>query len=279
MQRSSADLAALTGATSFAREASRGTMPHLAVIELTDVTKSYGGRFALRGVNLRVEAEQCVALVGPSGSGKSTLLRLALGLLTAESGEVTIGGERLVAATVGRLRLRMGYVMQDGGLFPHLTARENVTLVARHLRWERARIGRRVDELTTLTGLSRELLDRYPIEISGGERQRVAMMRALMLDPPVLLFDEPLGALDPLIRSRLQQDLRDIFRQLKKSVLLVTHDVSEAAFLGDQIAVMERGTLLQKGAIDELVRRPATPFVAEFLQSERPRWSEGPPPS
>jgi osmoprotectant transport system ATP-binding protein len=254
-------------------------MPHLAVIELTDVTKSYGTRFALRGVNLRIEAQQCVALVGPSGSGKSTLLRLALGLLTAESGEVTVGGERLVPATVGRLRLRMGYVMQDGGLFPHLTARENVTLVARHLRWDRARIARRVDELTTLTGLSRELLDRYPIEISGGERQRVAMMRALMLDPPVLLFDEPLGALDPLIRARLQQDLRDIFRQLKKSVLLVTHDVSEAAFLSDQIAVMERGSLLQKGAIDELVRRPATPFVAEFLQSERPRWSEGPPPS
>jgi osmoprotectant transport system ATP-binding protein len=254
-------------------------MPHLAVIELTDVTKSYGTRFALRGVNLRIEAQQCVALVGPSGSGKSTLLRLALGLLTAESGEVTVGGERLVPATVGRLRLRMGYVMQDGGLFPHLTARENVTLVARHLRWDRARIARRVDELTELTGLSRELLDRYPIEISGGERQRVAMMRALMLDPPVLLFDEPLGALDPLIRARLQQDLRDIFRQLKKSVLLVTHDVSEAAFLSDQIAVMERGSLLQKGAIDELVRRPATPFVAEFLQSERPRWSEGPPPS
>ena len=148
MQRSSADLAAPVGATSFAWEASRGTMPHLAVIELTDVTKSYGGReFRAPGVSLRVEAEQCVALVGPSGSGKSTLLRLALGLLTADSGEVTVGGDRLVPATVGRLRLRMGYVMQDGGLFPHLTARENVTLVARHLRWERSRIGRRVDEL------------------------------------------------------------------------------------------------------------------------------------
>jgi osmoprotectant transport system ATP-binding protein len=246
------------------------------VIALANVSKSYGKTSALAPMSLRVESEQCVALVGPSGSGKSTILRLVLGLITPDSGTIEVAGEAINTRSAQAMRLRMGYVIQDGGLFPHLTASDNATLVARHLGWTRERLAERVDVLARLTGLSPPLLQRYPVELSGGERQRVGMMRALMLDPPVLLLDEPLGALDTLIRARLQEDLKRIFQHLKKTVLLITHDMSEAAFLGDEVAVMHDGALVQKGAIADLVRRPADDFVAEFLRAQRPRWSEEP---
>jgi osmoprotectant transport system ATP-binding protein len=164
----------------------------------------------------------------------------------------------------------MGYVIQEGGLFPHLTAHENVVLVARDHGWNTQRITARVAELTTLTGLAPELLDHFPSQLSGGQRQRVGLMRALMLDPTVLLMDEPLAALDPMIRARLQEDLRALFARLKKTVLLVTHDMDEAAFLGDEIAVMRAGRILQRGAFAELTAHPADPFVAEFIRAQRP---------
>jgi osmoprotectant transport system ATP-binding protein len=245
------------------------------VIALTNVKKTYGRKRALGPIDLLVEKERSLALVGPSGSGKSTLLRLVLGLLTPDTGLVTIAGEAMTRARAQKLRLSMGYVIQDGGLFPHLSALDNVTLVARLLRWEPKVIDERVATLTELAGLSAELLFRYPAELSGGERQRVGLMRALMLDPPVLLLDEPLGALDPLIRARLQEDLHRIFRELKKTVLLVTHDLGEAAFLGDEIAILHDGALVQKGTLKELVRRPSDSFVSEFLRAQRPRWAEG----
>jgi osmoprotectant transport system ATP-binding protein len=253
------------------------------VIVLANVSKSYGdestsasdGRqHALWSVDLTVESERCVALIGSSGSGKSTLLRLVLGLIVPDSGSIMIAGEPMQPDTAQKLRLRVGYVIQDGGLFPHLSALENVTLVARLVGWERNDIERRVETLTTLVGLSASLLSRYPVELSGGERQRVGLMRALMLDPPVLLLDEPLGALDPVIRARLQDDLRRIFKDLKKTVLLVTHDLGEAAFLADEIAILNEGILLQKGALKDLIERPKDPFVAEFLQAQRPRWTD-----
>jgi osmoprotectant transport system ATP-binding protein len=243
------------------------------VISLTNVSKSYGAKHALLPLDLTVDAEKCLALLGSSGSGKSTLLRLILGLVVPDTGSITIAGEAMEPRTAQRLRLRVGYVIQDGGLFPHLSAFKNVALVARRVGWDKDAIRTRVRELTALVGLSAELLDHYPAELSGGERQRVGLMRALMLDPPVLLLDEPLGALDPLIRSKLQDDLHRIFRDLKKTVVLVTHDLDEAAFLGDEIALLREGALVQKGTLQELARRPSDPFVTEFLQAQRPRWS------
>ena len=245
------------------------------MIVLTNVSKSYGPAHALYPTSFTVDSERCLALVGSSGSGKSTLLRLILGLIAPDSGSISIAGEPMEPGRAQVLRLRMGYVIQDGGLFPHLTAQDNATLVARQLRWPKERVASRLQLLTGLVGLTLEHLHRYPAELSGGERQRVGLMRALMLDPPVLLLDEPLGALDPIIRSRLQDDLRRIFRELKKTVLLVTHDLGEAAFLGDEIAVMHHGALVQKGTLESLIREPSDPFVSEFLNAQRPRWADG----
>jgi osmoprotectant transport system ATP-binding protein len=239
------------------------------VIVLSHVQKTFGAKKALARTDLVIEGERAVALVGPSGSGKSTLLRLVLGLVTPDEGTITIGGERLDARTAPDLRLRMGYVIQDGGLFPHLTAEENAVIVARQNGWTPARARERLDALIALVGLSKEHLDRYPIELSGGERQRVGLMRALMLDPPILLFDEPLAALDPIIRVRLQEDLRRIFRELKKTVLFVTHDLAEAAFVADEIVLLHDGEVVQKGPLDELVKRPKDAFVTEFLRAQR----------
>jgi osmoprotectant transport system ATP-binding protein len=244
------------------------------VIRLEDVSKSYGGKTALARTTLDVPPERCLVLIGPSGCGKSTLLRLVVGLIAPDTGQISIHGQRLSPETCLVLRLRMGYVIQDGGLFPHLTAAGNVTLMARQLGWPATRVKQRLAELAELTRLPLELLERYPAQLSGGQRQRVGLMRALMLDPEVLLMDEPLGALDPMIRSQLQADLRQIFQTLKKTVLLVTHDMSEAAYLGDEIALMREGRIIQRGPARELLERPADPFVTEFIRAQRPLWSE-----
>ena len=163
----------------------------------------------------------------------------------------------------------MGFVIQEGGLFPHLTARDNVTLLARTEKWESARIDARLDELVALTDFPADGLDRWPAQLSGGQRQRVALMRALFHDPELLLFDEPLGALDPLIRADLQRDLREIFRRLGRTVVLVTHDLAEARFFADHIALMNEGRIEQAGDYEDLQSRPATPFVERFLGAQR----------
>jgi osmoprotectant transport system ATP-binding protein len=163
----------------------------------------------------------------------------------------------------------MGFVVQDGGLFPHLTARGNVTLMARHLGWDAGRTDGRLRDLTDLTHFPAGRLDHYPVQMSGGQRQRVSLMRALMLDPAVLLLDEPLGALDPLIRSELQADLKEIFQTLHKTVVLVTHDLGEAGFLGDRLVLMQEGKVVQQDTFAELVRRPADAFVTRFINAQR----------
>jgi osmoprotectant transport system ATP-binding protein len=239
------------------------------VIALSHVKKCFGLKTALATTDLTIDGERCLALLGPSGSGKSTILRLVLGLLFPDEGTISIGGERLDARTAPNLRLRMGYVLQDGGLFPHLDAEDNAAIVARQNDWSEQRVEQRLRELLDLVGLSREHLTRYPVELSGGERQRVGLMRALMLDPPILLFDEPLAALDPIIRLRLQEDLRRIFRELKKTVLFVTHDLAEAAFVADEIALLYHGKVVQKGSLDDLVARPKDAFVTEFFRAQR----------
>jgi osmoprotectant transport system ATP-binding protein len=236
-------------------------------LELAGVSKRYGATPALTDLDLTLPAAQTSALIGPSGCGKSTVLRLLVGLVAPDTGEVRFDGARMRDLDIVGLRRRIGYVIQEGGLFPHLTAGENVTLMARHLRWDAARTDRRVDELLALTRFPREALSRYATELSGGQRQRVGLMRALLLDPDVVLLDEPLGALDPLGRGELRDDLRRIFRALGKTVVLVTHDVAEAAFQADLVVVMRAGRLVQRGSFAALAAAPADPFVASFLGS------------
>ena len=239
------------------------------MIALNAVTKRYGQEVAVREVSLRIPAEQTTVLIGPSGSGKSTLLRLIIGLTRPDTGTVSVDGQSLTTANVRALRHRMGYVIQEGGLFPHLTGRANAALMARHLGWATDRIDARVEELTELVQLAPDRLDPYPTELSGGQRQRGSLMRALMLDPDVLLLDEPLGALDPMIRSDLQDDLRGIFRRLGKTVVFVTHDIGEAGFFGDHVVLLHGGEIEQQGTMSTLVNDPVSSFVTDFIQAQR----------
>lgn len=229
------------------------------------------GAFGLGPITLELAPRDTLSLVGPSGSGKSTILRMVVGLTVPDEGQVLVAGERMTARSARRLRRRIGYVIQDGGLFPHLCARDNAAIMARHLGWPRARIAQRVDELARVLRLGRRVLDGYPLRLSGGERQRVALMRALFLDPDVLLLDEPFGALDVLVRSQLQQELRAIVRELHKTALLVTHDLGEAAQLGDRIAIVREGRLVAEGTMKALLDEGADPFVRQFVGAHRRR--------
>lgn len=239
------------------------------MLQLRGVTKSFGATQALQPTDLTIEPGRTTVLIGPSGCGKSTLLRLMCGLVAADTGTIEFDGQPLTASNVLALRHRLGYVIQEGGLFPHLTARRNVTLMARYLGWTRGRMQERLAELCELTQFPRDGLERFPSQLSGGQRQRVSLMRALVLDPDLLLLDEPLGALDPMIRYELQSDLRAIFAKLRKTVVIVTHDLSEAAYLGDVIVLLRGGRIVQRGTLDELVRQPADSFVERFVSAQR----------
>jgi osmoprotectant transport system ATP-binding protein len=239
------------------------------MIRLDNVSKTLGGRFFLAPVSLEFAAGATTALIGPSGCGKSTLLRLMAGLLEPDAGRVLFDGVALDPGNIDGMRRRMGYMIQEGGLFPHLSARDNVTLVARFLRWPGARIDARMQELAELVGLPPALLARHPRELSGGQRQRVALMRALMLDPDLLLLDEPLGALDPVTRRGLQTELKAIFADLGKTVVLVTHDIGEAAWFAGHIVLLRDGAIVQRGSVRELRDRPAVPYVSEFISAQR----------
>ena len=239
------------------------------MIQLDAVTKRYGSEYAVRDLSLQIPTGQTTVLIGPSGSGKSTLLRLMIGLTQPDAGTVTVDGQRLSRANVRTLRHRMGYVIQEGGLFPHLTGRANAALLARHLGWSQDRIDARIEELTDLVQLAPDRLAQYPTELSGGQRQRVSLMRALMLDPDVLLLDEPLGALDPMIRADLQDDLRAIFHRLGKTVVFVTHDIGEAGFFGDHVVLLHDGAIEQQGPMPTLVNEPVSDFVTDFIQAQR----------
>ena len=239
------------------------------MLELISVSKSYQGSTALDSTDLTVPSGQTTVLIGPSGSGKSTLLRLMVGLVTPDAGKVLFQGIELSPANLLSVRRHMGYVVQDGGLFPHLTAQENVTLMARYLGWNHKRIDDRLGELTELTQFPADGLQRYPVQLSGGQQQRVSLMRALLLDPDVLLLDEPLGALDPMIRLDLQEILRSIFQALGKTVVLVTHDLSEAGFFGDRLVLLRGGRIVQQGTLSDLVERTADPFVMQFVTAQR----------
>ena len=240
-----------------------------ALVQLVDVSKRYAGAPALQSTNLSIERGKTTVLIGPSGCGKSTLLRLIIRLIEPDSGTISFDGTPVTRDNIDMLRRRIGYVIQEGGLFPHLTARANILLLPRHLGKTDEELRPRLSELCTLTRFPENLLPRYPVELSGGQRQRVSLMRALMLSPELLLLDEPLGALDPLVRAGLQKDLKEIFARLQQTALLVTHDLAEAAYLGDEIVLMNEGRIIQRGSIVDFRERPANEFVSEFINAQR----------
>jgi osmoprotectant transport system ATP-binding protein len=239
------------------------------MLELRGASKSFGTTIAVDDVDLQIAEGRTTALIGPSGCGKSTLVRLMIGLLEPDAGTVIFSGQSLATGDLTEVRRRMGYVIQEGGLFPHLSARDNVLLMARQLGWGADTAAARLAELCALTHFPATGLDRYPVQLSGGQRQRVSLMRALMLDPEILLLDEPLGALDPMIRAELQSELRDIFRALGKTVVLVTHDMGEAGFLADTIVLLRAGRIVQTGSLEELFEAPVDSFVPRFLSAQR----------
>jgi osmoprotectant transport system ATP-binding protein len=239
------------------------------MIILEKVEKKYADSLALKPLSLRFEKGKTTSLVGPSGCGKSTLLRLLIGLIVPDAGTITIDDQPLTPQNLIKTRKKMGYVIQEGGLFPHFTARANISVAASAERWTERRIQTRIEELLELAHFPGELLERHPSELSGGQRQRVSLMRALMLDPEILLLDEPLGALDPIIRRELQDELRAVFRRLKKTVVFVTHDFGEASFFGDQIVLMREGVVVQVGSPREFLEKPAHSFVERFVHAQR----------
>jgi osmoprotectant transport system ATP-binding protein len=243
-----------------------------AAIRLEGVRKQYaGGTVAVNDLNLEVPAGELVVLVGPSGCGKSTILRMVNRLVEPSAGRIYLGDEDVTHADPVRLRRRIGYVIQNVGLFPHQTVRDNVATVPRLQGWSRSRIGSRVDELLALVGLEpATFARRYPHELSGGQRQRVGVARALAADPVVLLMDEPFSAVDPIVRGRLQEEFLRLQAEVRKTIIFVTHDVDEAVRLGDRIAVLsEGGRLEQYDPPSTLLAEPANPFVAEFVGSDR----------
>src|SRR5580700_6791587 len=244
----------------------------MSVITLERVSKSYGdGNVAVADLSLEVGDGELTVLVGPSGCGKTTTLRMINRLIEPTSGRILIAGENVLAQDPVVMRRGIGYVIQQGGLFPHRRVFDNVAVVPRLLGWDSARVDRRVNELLELVGLEpKSYARRFPHELSGGERQRVGVARALGADPPVLLMDEPFAAVDPVTRQRLQNQFLDLQKQLKKSIVFVTHDIDEAVKLGDRIAVLSKGGVLEQyDTPAAILGRPQTPFVADFVGADR----------
>src|ERR1700691_816235 len=239
------------------------------MLELQNISKTFEDRPVLADVNLSVPKGATHALIGSSGSGKTTLLRITLGLIPFDKGYVRINGQALLSLTQAEWADRIGYVPQDGGLFPHISARNNVALIAKLRGWRQSRIDERVEELRKIVDLDAEILTHFPREMSGGQKQRVAIMRAAMMDPAVMLLDEPMAALDPLIRRSLQQELKSIFQHLCKTVLLVTHDLGEAVYLAEQLTMLHEGKMVQTGTYRDLLQHPANTFVTQFINAQR----------
>ncbi len=250
------------------------------MIEIDHVTKAFGRNgdrtVAVDDLTLTVDAGEIVALVGSSGSGKTTTLRMINRLIEPSSGRIIIDGRDVTTMPTHELRRGIGYVIQQSGLFPHRTVLANVATVPRLLGWDKARARARAHELLDLVGLDATFADRYPAQLSGGQQQRVGVARALAADPPVLLMDEPFGAVDPIVRAQLQREFAKLQRDLDKTVVFVTHDVDEAIVLGDRIAVLETGgRLAQLASPAELLANPASEFVADFLGDRTVEYVDG----
>jgi osmoprotectant transport system ATP-binding protein len=239
------------------------------MLRLQGVDKTFKGHVALADINLHVKEGEIKVLLGTSGCGKSTILRHMIGLLKPDRGQVLFKERLLGDSDLTAIRQEMGYVIQDGGLFPHLTAGKNAALMATFLKWSEEKITARLQKLAELTQLEFSLLAKFPRQLSGGQRQRVSLMRSLMLDPKIMLMDEPLGALDPITRSELQVDLKNIFKSLEKTVVIVTHDIGEAAYFGHNIVLLKDGQIVQQGTMKELLEKPEHEFVSRFINAQR----------
>ena len=242
----------------------------MAMISIENLHKSYGSQAALDGFSLEVEEGELMVLIGPSGCGKSTLLKCVNRMVASDSGSIALAGRPVTDYKEELLRRGIGYCIQEVGLFPHLDVYENIAVVPRLLRWPEGRIRERVDRLIAISGLSAGHLRKHPRQLSGGEAQRVGVLRALASDPPVLLMDEPFGAVDPLNRHTLQAEFLKMQKELKKTVVFVTHDVDEAILLADRIALMEKGRLAAVDAPQGLEARLDEAFIGDFLGSEYP---------
>jgi osmoprotectant transport system ATP-binding protein len=242
------------------------------MIELRDVSKYFpcADEPAVGLLNLAIDEGEIVVLVGPSGCGKTTTLRMINRLIEPTSGSITVAGRDVGSMPVHELRRTIGYVIQQIGLFPHRTIAQNIATVPALLGWSKSDIANRVEELADQVAIDRSMLVRYPSELSGGQRQRVGVARALAADPPVLLMDEPFGAVDPIVRQHLQRELLTLQDTVRKTIVLVTHDIDEAIHIGDRVAILNTGGVLEQyGAPNELLATPANPFVANFLGSDR----------
>jgi osmoprotectant transport system ATP-binding protein len=247
------------------------------LIRLENVTKQFaGGANAVRDLTLEIKNGETCVLIGPSGCGKTTTLRMINRLIDPDAGRVLVDGADTRGVDPAALRLKMGYVIQQIGLFPHMTVGANVATVPRLWKWDRRRIARRVDELLELVGLDPdEYRDRYPHQLSGGQRQRVGFARALAADPPILLMDEPFGAVDRITRERLQQEFVGIQRSMRKTVVFVTHDIEEAVLVGDRICVLKmQAQVAQYDTPERILAQPASEYVVDFLGRGRVAWLE-----
>jgi osmoprotectant transport system ATP-binding protein len=241
------------------------------MIRLESVTKRYGTEVAVDNLSMEIADGELCVLVGPSGCGKTTTMKMVNRLIEPTSGTITVNGADIMSQSAVELRRHIGYVIQQVGLFPHLTIADNVATVPRLLGWDRAKVAARVTELLELVGLPpAQYAKRYPSELSGGQRQRAGVARALGADPPVLLMDEPFGAIDPITRDRLQGEFLRLQREVRKTVVFVTHDIEEAVRLGDRIAILAQGGHLQQyDTPAKILGNPATPFVADFVGADR----------
>jgi osmoprotectant transport system ATP-binding protein len=242
-----------------------------AAIEFREVTKRYEGREtpAVRELTLSVPAGDICVLIGPSGSGKTTAMKMVNRLISITGGDITLGGQSVRSLDLTELRRGIGYVFQQIGLFPHMSVADNIATVPRLLGWPKDRIRDRVGELLELVGLEQSDAKRYPGQFSGGQRQRIGVARAMAADPPVMLMDEPFGAIDPITRERLTNDFLRLHAEVRKTVIFVTHDIDEAIKVGDRIAILKQGALVQYGTPDEILASPADDFVADFVGADR----------
>ncbi|MCD4806807.1 MAG: betaine/proline/choline family ABC transporter ATP-binding protein [Methanococcoides sp.] len=239
-------------------------------IQLRGVTKKYDDRFAINDVSIDIEGGELVIFIGPSGSGKTTTLRMINRLIEPDSGTILINDQDIMELEPVALRRNIGYVIQNIGLFPHMNIAENIGLVAKLESWDEKKIKDRVEYLLDFVSLPSEMfMDRYPHQLSGGQQQRVGLARALMMDPPLLLMDEPFGALDPILRKQLQEEFYQIREKLGKTIIFVTHDIEEAFKLGDRIAIMDDAKLVQIGTAEELIFHPANEMVASIVDTSK----------
>lgn len=234
------------------------------MIELKKISKSYGNHGVIKNLTISFPPNEISVLIGPSGCGKTTTLEMINGLVKPDGGEIIVDGKNLANANLITLRRQIGYVIQEVGLFPHYNINDNIALVPRLLKWEENRINTRIEELMNLVNLSANQLSKYPAQLSGGQQQRVGVARALAANPKYLLMDEPFGALDPISRSRLQDEFIRIQKKLHKTVVFVTHDMDEALKLGDRIAIMKSGELIQFDTPLNLIQKPRNDFVKKF---------------